>query len=129
MKARLKQNVIANGRFYERDSVIDDEIIGELKTNKAILTYDLEDRSEAMILRELNLNVLQTDQEGFSVSRPRMMATGQTVAAREIPTDWQEGRDYKFGWTLEERRELQEKSAAYLKQFQPEPVVPGRGRP
>jgi hypothetical protein len=52
-----------------------------------------------------------------------MLAAGELVERGEIPDGWKDGQDYKSSWTPEERRELQEKeNAAFLKQFQPEPL-------
>jgi hypothetical protein len=63
------------------------------------------------------------------VTFPVMRAAGELISREEIPDGWKEGQDYKSNWTPEERRELQEKeNAAFLKQFQPEPLeshVPG----
>jgi hypothetical protein len=52
-----------------------------------------------------------------------MLAAGELISIDEIPDGCKEGQDCTLAWTPEERRELQEKeNAAYLKQFQPEPL-------
>jgi hypothetical protein len=122
MKVRLKTNLIADGKFIERGSIIDDELLTDrIKGDTSIVSYDLEDREKAMLLREMNFNKAsqQLDDEGFNVSRPVMLAAGELIPAEEVPAGWVEGKDFKFGWTPDERRLVQEQeSAAYLKQFQ-----------
>jgi hypothetical protein len=115
--------VIVGGKFIERDSVIDDAMLPEHLRTESYITHDLQDRSKVMVLRELNFTTTRVNHEGVKVSFPVMLAAGELIPSEEIPDSWQENKDYKFGWTLEERRELQEKeSEAYLKQFQPEPL-------
>jgi hypothetical protein len=76
-----------------------------------------------MLLRELNFTTTRVNPEGVRVSFPVMLAAGELVPSKEIPAEWQEGREYQSNWTPEERKELQEKeNAAFLKQFQPEPL-------
>ena len=120
MKVRLKTNLIADGKFIERGSIIDDESLTDrIKGDASIVSYDLEDREKAMLLREMNFNTSHLDHEGFNVSQPVMLGAGELIPAEEIPADWVEGKDFKFGWTPEERRQVQDKeSAEYLKQFQ-----------
>jgi len=126
MNCRLKTNTIIDGRFIERGSIIDDALLTpRLKEDPSIVSYDLEDREKAMLLREMNFNKTsqQPDDEGFNVSRPVMLAAGELIPAEEVPADWVEGKDFKFGWTPDERRLVQEQeNAAYLKHFQPEPM-------
>jgi hypothetical protein len=116
----LKTNLIADGKFIERGSIIDDESLTDrIKGDASIVSYDLEDREKAMLLREMNFNTSHLDHEGFNVSQPVMLGAGELIPAEEIPADWVEGKDFKFGWTPEERRQVQDKeSAEYLKQFQ-----------
>ena len=120
MNCRLKTNTIIDGRFIERGSIIDDALLTpRLKEDPAIVSYDLEDREQAMLLREMNFNTSYKDHEGFNVSRPVMLGAGELIPAEEIPADWVEGKDFKFGWTPDERRLVQEQeSESYLKQFQ-----------
>jgi hypothetical protein len=116
----LLTNTILDGKFIQRGSIVDDELLTpRLKENPSVVTYDLEDRTKAIVLREMNLTTTSLDDEGFEVKRPAMMGAGELIPAEEIPTNWVEGKDYKFGWTPEERLRLQEReSEAYLKQFQ-----------
>ena len=120
MKVRLKTNLIADGKFIERGSIINDESLTDrIKGDPSIVSYDLEDREKAMLLREMNFTTSHVDDEGFNVSRPAMLGAGELIPAEEIPAGWVEGKDFKFGWTPDERRSLQEQeSAEYLKQFQ-----------
>ena len=122
MNCRLKTNTIIDGRFIERGSIIDDALLTpRLKEDPSIVSYDLEDREKAMLLREMNFNKTspQVDDEGFKVSQPVMLGVGELIPAEEIPADWVEGKDFKFGWTPDERRLVQEQeSESYLKQFQ-----------
>ena len=124
MNCRLKTNTIIDGRFIERGSIIDDALLTpRLKEDPSIVSYDLEDREQAMLLREMNFNTSYKNHEGFNVSRPVMLGAGELIPAEEIPADWVEGKDFKFGWTPDERRLVQEQeNAAYLKHFQPEPM-------
>lgn len=118
MKVRLKQNVIVDGKFIERDSVVDDQILPERLRTEAVIG-DLEDRSQALVLKEMNFNTSHVDHEGFKVSQPVMLGVGQLISAREIPDSWIEGRDFKYSWTPEERRLLMEKeNKIYIKQFE-----------
>jgi len=120
MNCRLKTNTIIDGRFIERGSIIDDALLTpRLKEDPSIVSYDLEDREQAMLLREMNFNTSHLDHEGFNVSQPVMMAAGELIPAEEIPAGWVEGKDFKFGWTPDERRLVQEQeSATYLKHFE-----------
>jgi hypothetical protein len=124
MKCRLRQNVIVVGKFIKRDSAIDDAMLSEHLRTEALIAYDLADMGgKVMLLRELNFTTTRVDHEGVRVSLPMMLAAGELVERGEIPDGWKDGQDYKSSWTPEERRELQEKeNAAFLKQFQPEPL-------
>jgi hypothetical protein len=126
MKVRLKQNVIADGKFYVRDSVIDDELLpAHLKENQSVVTHDLDDRTKAMALKELHYNTRYTDGEGFDVRRPVMLGAGELIDTNQIQPEWKEGTDFKYGWSPEERRAIQDRSEAeYLKQFQPKSEEP-----
>jgi hypothetical protein len=119
MKVRLKQNIILDGKFIAAGNIVDDELLTEQLKTEAVITSDLEDHGKVMLLRDLNYTTCHRDGEGFDVRRPVMLGAGELVNADQIQADWQEGKDYKFGWTPEERRLLQEKEdAEYVKEFQ-----------
>jgi hypothetical protein len=126
MKCRLRHNVVSDGRFYPRDTIVDDQMLGRLKTEEYV-SYDLEEGTggKILILREANFTTTRVDHDGVRVSFPVMRAAGELISREEIPDGWKEGEDYKSNWTPEERAEVQAKeNEAYLKQFQPEPLEP-----
>jgi hypothetical protein len=119
MKVRLKQNIILDGKFIAAGNIIDDELLTEQLKTEAVITSDLEDRGKAMLLRELNFSSRYVDHEGFNVSRPVMWGAGELVEADQIQPEWKEGTDFKYGWSPEERRALQQRSQEkYVSQFQ-----------
>jgi hypothetical protein len=126
VQVRLKQNIILDSKFYERGSVIDDELLPDhLKENASVITRDLEDRSKAMLLKEMHYSTCYRDHEGFNVSQPKMLGIGELIASEEIPEGWRENEDFKFGWTPEERRAIQQRAGEeYVSQFQPKSEEP-----
>src|SRR6516164_5013256 len=126
MKVRLKQNIIIEGKFIAAGNIIDDEALpADLKENQSVVTRDLDDRTKAMALKELNYNTSYRDHEGFNVTRPVMRAIGELIATDQIQPEWKENVDYKFGWTPEERRAIQDRSEQeFLRQFQPKSDEP-----
>ena len=51
MKVRLKTNFITDGKFYARESIVDDAIIPEHLRNE-VAAYDLEDRDGKVLVPE-----------------------------------------------------------------------------
>jgi hypothetical protein len=126
VQCRLLTNIILDSRFIERGSIIDDELLpAHLKENQSVITYDLDDRSKAMALKELNYNTSFRNHEGFTVTQPRMLGAGELIASDQIPPEWQEGTDFKYGWSPEERRAIQDRSEAeYVQHYQPKSEEP-----
>lgn len=60
MKVRLKVNTILNGKFVPVGTIVDDRELTERLRNNSVISR-LDDRSQAMIMRELNLNVTSED--------------------------------------------------------------------
>jgi hypothetical protein len=119
-------NVIIDGKFVERGSVIEDELLTPgLREDPSVVTRDLEDRGKAMLLKEMHYSTCYRDHEGFNVSQPKMLGIGELIASEEIPEGWRENEDFKYGWTPEERRLIQQRAGEeYVSQFQPKSEEP-----
>ena len=119
MKCRLLKNIIIDGRFIAAGNIVDDELLTEDLKTEAVITRDLDDRTKAMALKELHYNTRYTDGEGFDVRRPVMLGAGELIDANQIQPEWKEGTDFKYGWSLEERRSIQEREdEEYIKEFE-----------
>ena len=133
MKCRLLVNVIAGGKSYPRDSVVDDQILSERQKTEEYIAYDLEnkDGNVVLLLRDLSY---QSEPirglDGVPTSYPVMLIAGETMALYKVPAskrqDLKEGLDFKTNWSFEDQAELRRVGKeAYLAQFQnePEPAV------
>jgi hypothetical protein len=122
--------VIVDGKFIERDSVIDDAILPEHLKTEAYVAYDLEDRDgKVLLLRDLSFqSVPKPGADGIPTSYPVHVMAGGLLDLSKVPTAHRlkEGLDYATKWTLEEQKQLQKtEEEAYLKQFEAEtPAVP-----
>jgi hypothetical protein len=131
MKCRLKHNVIDQGKFHPRDSIIDDAILPDhLKTSEYV-EYDLKNRGgKVLLLRDLSFtSPPRPASDGVMTSYPVRVGAGELVELAALPADTrkslQEGTDYKTDWAFGEEKEVQRTAdAEYLKQFQKEPEVP-----
>jgi hypothetical protein len=126
VQCRLLTNIILDSRFIERGSIIDDEALpAHLKENASVITYDIDSSGQAMLLKEMHYSTCYRDHEGFNVTRPVMLGAGELIDADQIPPEWKEGTDFKYGWSPEERRQIQARSEAeYVQQFQPKSEEP-----
>jgi hypothetical protein len=125
MKCRLLKNIIIDGRFIAAGNIVDDELLTEDLKTEAVITRDLDDRTKAMVLKEMHFTNKYVDHEGFTVTQPRMLGAGELIDANQIQPEWKEGTDFKYGWTPQERRAIQDRSEAeYLKRFQPKSEEP-----
>ena len=54
-KCRLKTNIILDGKFIERDSVIDDQLLPASYKTEAVISYDVQvrDDGKVLVLRDL----------------------------------------------------------------------------
>jgi hypothetical protein len=130
MKVRLKTNLIADGKFYERDSIVDDSIIPEHLKTEAYVAHDMEDRGgRVLILRDLAFQSLPSKgADGVPTSFPVHVMAGALLDLSHVPASHRqklkEGSDYAKSWTREQQKQLQKAAQdAYQKQFETEPAV------
>ena len=130
MKCRLKQNVIIDGRFLERDSVIDDQLLTERLKTDAVIAYDLDDcGGKVLVLHDLSFqSIPKPDSRSVPTSYPVRVMAGELLDLEAVPPSHRrslkEGEDYKIEWTNEERAEVQKAAQdAHLKQFETEQVA------
>ena len=129
MQCRLKTNFIAEGKFYARESIVDDAIIPEhLKAEVA--AYDVEDRDgKVLALRDLTFqSIASAGSDGVRTSYPVHVMAGETLNLNQVPAGHRErlkeGSDFATKWTNDERQQLQKASdEVYLKYFdEPSPA-------
>ena len=73
MMCRLRTNLIVNGQFIARDSVIDDELVPERLKGEAYIAYDLEGRDDGkvLVLHDISFeSVPRPGADGIPVSYP-----------------------------------------------------------
>ena len=131
MKCRLKVNVIADGKNYPRDSIIDDAILPE-RLKAEVADYELENKDgKVLLLRDLSFqSEPRPMSDGVRTNFPVFVGKGETLDLSQIPEgkrrELVEGEDYKVDWSFadqDEQRRSSEKE--YLKQFETEqPEVP-----
>lgn len=133
MKCRLRQNVIAVGKFYQRDSIIDDAMLPERLRDSGHVDYDLESREgKVLILRDLSFHSVQKPgSDGIPTAYPVHVAAGELLELTRVPPDCRErlreGEDFKSAWTYEELTQLQKAQAdIYAHQPETEPVFQNR---
>ena len=131
MKVRLKTNLIADGKFYARDSIVDDAIVPEHLRNE-VAAYDLEDRDgKVLVLRDLTFqSIPKAGSDGIHTSYPVHAAAGEVLDLNQVPAlhrkQLKEGTDYATKWTNDERAQLQKAAQeVYLKHFESEPAPAG----
>jgi hypothetical protein len=131
MKCRLKTNIILDGKFIERDNIIDDQLLPASYKTEAVISYDVQvrDDGKVLVLRDLAFqSVPSKGADGVPTSYPVHVMTGELLDLTRVPSELRkslkEGSDYATKWTREEQQQLQKAAQdAYLKQFQPEPAV------
>ena len=126
MNARLKINMIIDGKNYPRDSVVDDQLIPERFRTEEHVAYDLEHRDTVLLLRDLSFqSEPRPGADGVRTSFPVFVGKGETLDLTQVPAgkrqEPEEGLDFKTNWSFEDQAEQRRSSEEeYLAQFQAE---------
>jgi hypothetical protein len=126
---RLKVNMIIDGKLYNRDSVVDDELIPERFRDATQVDYDLKNRGGVMLLHDLSfMSLPRPSADGILTSYPVWLKAGSLVELATLPAVCREtlveGRDFKTEWADGEPEQVQSAAeAADLQQLMAEPVI------
>lgn len=128
---RLRNNLIADGKFYPRGSVVDEALVPPHLHDH--VDRDLQNREgKVLLLRTLNFSTVQRpDSDGVPVSFPTQVAAGQLFDLERVPESrrqsLKEGEDYCTNWTYEQQAQLlKEQEDIYAQGLVAEPVIQNR---
>jgi hypothetical protein len=127
----VADELIVDGRFIPRDSIVDDAILTERLKIDSVVSYDLEQdgSGKVLALRDLSFqSIPRAGSDGIPTSYPVHVSAGELLDLSKVPTAHRlkEGSDYQTKWTDDERAQLQKTGEdAYLKQFETESPVTG----
>lgn len=140
---RLRTNLILDGKFHVRGSVLDEALIPKHLRDSDHVDYDLESREgKVLLLRDLSFqNLPRPMSDGVLTTFPCHLTAGELLDLAQVPESKRlelvEGLDYRAQWTFEEAealRKAQEDIYANAKQLEAEPesvptgVAPWRNR-
>jgi NAD(P)-dependent dehydrogenase (short-subunit alcohol dehydrogenase family) len=128
---KLKVNMIIDGSLYNRDSVVDNELIPERFRDATYVDYALEG---VLLLRDLSFQSLpRQSASGIATSFPTFVAAGELIDLAQVPhrESLKEGEDYKTDWTFEEQAQLKLKRSDIYRDsesYQPDAGLMRRNR-
>jgi hypothetical protein len=128
---RLKQNLIIDGKFYVRGSLVDEKLVPP-KFCTETYVENLQTRDKVLLLRDLSfMSVPRAGSDGIATSFPVHLAAGELLDLSQVPASKREslieGLDYREAWTFEEAEALRKAQEDVYQPLETEPVVSPTG--
>jgi hypothetical protein len=96
---RLRVNLIADGKFHVRGSLLDEKLIPKHLRDADHVDYDLQNREgRVLLLRDLNFSTIpRPDSDGVPVSFPARVTAGQLFDLSRVPESYRQSLKRRVG--------------------------------